>query len=535
MAFNRQVIERQLVAHPPISLAFAIPDHPWVDASDGAAVRIAMTVGKSAEEGKEGTLVTVTSEHEGDGEGLEVELFTRRSVIHADLTGGANVAGSLSLNSNAGISFMGMIPLGAGFWIDEQMAVNLGRGRVPGLDAHIRRYRNGKDLTDKPRGIFALDFYGVSENELRLLYPEAYQWVLERVKPQRDQDKRPSRSKNWWFFAESVPKFRFAVVGLTRYIGTAETAKHRMFVFLDADILPDQKIRTITSDDAYILGVLSSRLHVVWALAAGGTLENRPVYNNTRCFEPFPFPATSDEQKQTIRALAEQLDAHRKRQQALYPDLTLTGMYNVLEKLREIEKCRGGIYDALGSTETTPGTTETTPGAMNRAPTIILTAKEKTIHEQGLVAILKQLHDELDAAVFAAYGWPATLSDAEILEKVVALNRERAREEEQGLIRWLRPEYQQPHGAQVTIQDDLNLGETEAAPLKIKAKLLWPKTLPEQVQAVRAALANAAAPITAETLARTFQRARADKVGELLETLAALGQVREVEKGSFVG
>jgi hypothetical protein len=281
------------------------------------------------------------------------------------------------------------------------------------------------------------------------------------------------------------------------------TAKHRVFQFLDASILPDQMLVITASDDAFLLGVLSSRLHVVWALAAGGRLGvgNDPRYNKTRCFEPFPFPAASDEQKQTIRALAEQLDAHRKRQQALHPDLTLTGMYNVLEKLRSGEP---------------------------------LTAKEKISHEQGLVAILKQLHDELDAAVFAAYGWPATLSDAEILEKVVALNRERAREEEQGLIRWLRPEYQQPHGAQVTIQDDLNLGETEAAPLTIKAKLLWPKTLPEQVQAVRAALARAAAPITAETLARTFQRARADKVGELLETLAALGQVREVEPGSFV-
>ena len=176
-------------------------------------------------------------------------------------------------------------------------------------------------------------------------------------------------------------------------------------------------------------------------------------------------------------------------------------MYNVLEKLRSGEP---------------------------------LTAKEKTSHEQGLVAILKQLHDELDAAVFAAYGWPATLSDAEILEKVVALNRERAREEEQGLIRWLRPEYQQPHATQITIQDDLNLGEEETVKIAPKAKLLWPKTLPEQVQAVRAALASAAAPLTAETIARTFQRARADKVGELLETLAALGQVREVEQGSFV-
>jgi len=83
-------------------------------------------------------------------------------------------------------------------------------------------------------------------------------------------------------------------------------------------------------------------------------------------------------------------------------------------------------------------------------------------------------------------------------------------------------------------QGSLPLHEGEGRGEGGKAKLLWPKTLPEQVQAVRAALASAAAPSTAETIARTFQRARADKVGELLETLAALGQVREVEKGSFV-
>lgn len=89
-------------------------------------------------------------------------------------------------------------------------------------------------------------------------------------------------------------------------------------------------------------------------------------------------------------------------------------MYNVLEKLRSGEE---------------------------------LTAKERVIHEQGLVSVLKQIHDELDAAVFAAYGWPVTLSDEEILERLVALNHERAEgEEKRGIVRWLRPEFQNPQG-----------------------------------------------------------------------------------------
>ncbi len=140
---------------------------------------------------------------------------------------------------------------------------------------------------------------------------------------------------------------------------------------------------------------------MIFALAAGGTLEDRPVYNKSVCFDPFPFPLCDEATKDRIRAIAEELDAHRKRVQAEH-DLTLTGIYNVLEKLRASQP---------------------------------LTDKDKTIHVKGLVSILKQLHDDLDAAVFAAYAWPGTLTDAEILTRLVTLNAHRAAEEKQGIIR----------------------------------------------------------------------------------------------------
>ncbi len=168
-----------------------------------------------------------------------------------------------------------------------------------------------------------------------------------------------------------------------------------------------------------------------------------------------------------------------------------------------------------------------------------LTAKEKTIHEQGLVSVLMQLHDELDAAVAEAYGWPADLSDDEILEKLVALNAERAAEEAQGKIRYLRPDFQCPE----EVQSELNVdavspprsasakkrGGDTASTLK---KQPWPKALPDQVRLLRTALA-APAPVTAEELARTFTRARTDRVAELLETLAALGQARKMDDGRY--
>src|SRR6185503_14638989 len=94
---------------------------------------------------------------------------------------------------------------------------------------------------------------------------------------------------------------------------------------------------TISLADAFHLGILSSRIHVVFALSAGGTLEDRPRYNKSRCFDPFPFPDCTEPQREGVRKIAEELDAHRKRVQAQHASLTLTGMYNVLEKLRANE------------------------------------------------------------------------------------------------------------------------------------------------------------------------------------------------------
>ena len=526
---------KTLIAAPPLSLAFAIPDHPWVDAADGAAVRIALTVGSRAAEETEGVLATVIVEREGSGEGIEVELQNRQGRIHADLTIGGNVVGAQSLVANSSLANRGVQLFGAGFIVTSEEAEQLGLGRVAGLEQHIRPYRNGRDLTDRSRGVMVIDLFGLTADEVRSRFPEVYQRIFERVKPERDLNNRESRKKNWWLFGETNPKLRHQLAGLPRYIATVETAKHRLFQFLDASILPDNMLVNVASADAFVLGVLSSRLHVCYALAAGGDLGgNTPRYNKTRCFEPFPFPAATEAQKQAIRDLAEQLDSHRKRQQALHPELTLTGMYNVLEKLRHPLPNPPPLGEGV----------ITSPPSGGRLEGGVLTPKEKAIHEQGLVSVLKQLHDELDAAVADAYGWPANLPDEEILERLVALNAERAAEEAQGLVRWLRPEYQNPSGfdsAQPTdtSAEQMVFPDQPAFPERSRreppARHLWPKTLPEQVAAVRAALTSATGPVTAEAIARNFQRARTEKVAELLITLVALGQAREPEPGLFTG
>jgi len=260
--------------------------------------------------------------------------------------------------------------------------------------------------------------------------------------------------------------------------------------------------------------VLSSLVHIVWALAAGGTLEDRPVYNKSRCFDPFPFPAASPEQQARIAALAEQLDTHRKRQQAAHPDLTLTGMYNVLAKLRSGEP---------------------------------LTAKDKAIHEMGLVAILRQLHDELDTAVLAAYGWQDhTPGNTEtLLDRLVALNAERAIEEAAGHIRWLRPEFQNPSAA-VDPQKQAKMDLPEKTPSTAPGtkhprgaagpaeKRPWPASLPEQVRAVADQLSPI--PLDEPALAARFSGKGPWKkrLPEILAMLAALGRAKQSD-GGWVG
>ena len=255
-------------------------------------------------------------------------------------------------------------------------------------------------------------------------------------------------------------------------------------------------------DDAYYSGILSSAIHVIWSLRAGGRLGvgNDPRYLKAQCFDTFPFPDPSGSQKSLIREFAESLDVHRKRQQEQYPSLTMTDMYNVLDKLRSGEP---------------------------------LTKKEQTAHEQGLVSVLQHIHDDLDAAVFDAYGWPASLTDEEILERLVALNAERAAEEQQGLIRWLRPEFQNPAGTgrtQTAFEQTSSVSTKEKKTKKAK----WPKSLPEQAQAVRSALVTLTSPATPEDVAMSFSRAKVDRVDELLETLVTLGQALQIDDGRFV-
>ena len=504
-SFNQAVLSARL--GESLVLVFAIPDHPWVDAADGAAVRIAMTVGTQT--AASGELAEVTDEVSQDDGEVAVTLQLTQGTITSGLRVGTDATQAQELQANAGLCCVGYQLTGKGFVVEADQAQKLDPcfGQPT---ARIRPLISGRDLTQSSRGTFAIDLFGLTELELRSQHPALYQWVFDRVKPERDQNRDSASNVSWWLFARPRAEFRPALKGCSLVCATSLTAKHRTFIRVPTSSICDSTTVIFALSDGPAYGVLSSQVHVEWSLAAGGTLEDRPRYNKTRCFETFPFPSDdtglTPELAQRIASLAEEIDQFRKARQAAHPEVTLTGLYNVLEALR------------LGQP---------------------LSAKDQNLHQLGLCSVLRTLHDDLDAAVLQAYGWsdlsPIPWADTAarsawtetVLARLVALNTRRAAEEAEGRIRWLRPAFQNPAHANQTaqVQTSLEMGSAAAVARAVSTQP-WPATLPEQIRAVAQVLDASPVALTLPALQVHFKGRGAWKksLPNLLHTLEALGR-----------
>ncbi len=505
--FQRRVMERYLNAKKPLSLVMAIPDHPWTKAArDSAAVRIAMTV--AAPGAREGLLREVSSEEGIDTDAPVIGFQERMGKIHSDLTVGNSASGLSRLQASEGLAHKGVQLNGMGFILSASEREEF-LSSCSAAKKIIKQFINGRDLVQRTRNAFVIDTYGLSDGDIRLMYPSIYQHLLYSVKPERDENRRDVRRIQWWRYGEPAPRMRDGVSGLSRYLATTRTAKHKIFSFVDFDVISESKVIVVCLDDAFYLGVMSSRVHRIFCLSTGGWLGvgNDHTYNHSECFDPFPFPAATEAQKAVIRDLAEDLDAHRKRVLAAHDHLTLTGLYNVLEGLRA--------------------------GAAPAA----LDPKERRIFDDGLVLILKELHDKIDAAVADAYGWPADLPEEEVLARLVALNKARAAEEKRGLVRWLRPDYQIPRfGSEKDKAKQLEADLGDDAPEPVAGgRLAFPKTDREQTIAVMGVLMQAAGPLDAAAIAATFKPAPKVRaaVADVLAAMFRMGQVASTDGTAF--
>jgi hypothetical protein len=175
-----------------------------------------------------------------------------------------------------------------------------------------------------------------------------------------------------------------------------------------------------------------------------------------------------------------------------------------------------------------------------------MTARERTLHEQGLVSVLRSLHDELDATVLTAYGWgdlslPAD-TDA-LLLRLVELNIKRASEEAAGLVRWLRPDFQRRlgQGEQAAMGGEAGAdeGSEDGTPAAVKVAIAqkpWPTGLADQIKAVADVLADAGTSLDLEGLAACFaSRGRwRERLPTILDALVALGRARTQGNGRWL-
>ena len=246
----------------------------------------------------------------------------------------------------------------------------------------IKRWFNGTDIAQRPRNVWAIDFGVDMSMADAALYEAPFEYLKEQVMPERIKNKMPWRAENWWLHGYPATTMRRTLAPLKQYIGTPKVAKHRFFVWLASDVLPSNLVIAIASDDDYMLGTLSSSIHELWARQVGSQLresESGGTYTPTTCFETFPFPEPSEEQREAIAKAARKLNDLRE------------GWLNPTDaSAAELKK-------------------RTLTNLYNQRPTWLHLA-----------------HEKLDAAVADAYGWTAGLPDAEILERLLALNLQRA-------------------------------------------------------------------------------------------------------------
>lgn len=403
---NREVLERLKESG---DIFFAESDRPWV--IEGANVHVSMIGFDGGHE----------TERQLDGKRVD-QIHSNLTALSADVTQARRLA---ELQDRA---YMGDTKGGA-FDLDHDEAIDLltlvnPHGR-PNSDVVVP-WVNGRDLTQRSSGRWIVDFGERSEQEASR-YEAPFALVEERVKPARLTNRRESYRRLWWIHVEPRPAMRRVLGTLPRYLATPRVTKHRLFVWLRLPTLPDSQVFIFSSANDDWFGCLHSRVHEVWALRLGTRLETRPRYTPTTCFETFPFPRSTPEQEAAIAEAARELDALRERW-LNPPEWTREA---VLEFPGSIDgPWKRYVHDpddrGIGTVRF-PRTVAKDDEAAEQLRRRTLT----NLYNQR-PAWLDLAHRKLDAAVFAAYGWDPDLSDEEILEKLLALNLERAAEERSG-------------------------------------------------------------------------------------------------------
>jgi type II restriction/modification system DNA methylase subunit YeeA len=364
---NRAVLERIMDG---CNIFYAVSDRDWV--LEGASVHVSMV---AFDEGEERQIML---------DGVPVQA------INSDLTTGLDLTKAMKLLENDGICFMGTTKIGP-FDITRETALGFLKAPTnPNGKSNsdvVRPWVNARDLTDARREQWIIDFGTMSQEEAAF-YEGPFEYVKQHVFPERKNNRRASYASRWWLHGEARPALRAALKGKSRFILTPRVSRHRVFVWRSCEFVPDSATFAFAREDDYFFGVLHSKINELWSRQTGTQLREEESgfrYTPETTFEKFPFPwvpgsePTADPRYGAIARSAKRLVELR--------DLWLNPPDASPMELRK----------------------RTLTNLYNQNP-----------------QWLQDAHRALDVAVFDAYGWPNNLIDSEILERLLALNHERA-------------------------------------------------------------------------------------------------------------
>ena len=396
-------------------------DEGWIN--DGAAVRVSLICF-------------------GHGAGAQLDGLEVAS-IHADLTPansdgtGTDLTLAEHLKEAEGACFMGVSKKApfdvsgkiARAWLQEPNPHGASNAEV------LRLLCNGIDLTRRWGDRWIVDFGTQMLEADASMFEAPHSYVTGAVKPLREKNNREAYRKFWWRHAEARPGMRKALAPLHRYIITAAVSKYRSFVWMNGAVLPDQATLATARSDDTTFGILHSRFHQIWSLRMGTSLEDRPRYTPTTCFETFPFPQGLTPADTANQKTEPQPDG------ALMPAGLKGDVKSRAAEIASAAKRLNNLREAwLNPPEWTERVPEVIPLGMTVSPypdrILPKLGHEKDLVERTLTKLynfrpawLDGAHKALDQAVAAAYGWidySAAWTDEEILKRLLALNLERS-------------------------------------------------------------------------------------------------------------
>lgn len=343
--------------------------------------------------------------------------------IYADLTGSdessIDPSKAKSLRHNRGVAFQGIKRVGR-FEVSRDQALEwIAAPANPNGKSNaevLRPWASGFDIVRRPQDLWIVDFgWNMPEHDAAL-FELPFEYLNRIVRPERKGKREARANEMWWIYYWPRPEMRQRLKRVNRYAARPNVAKHHVFRWLDAEILPDGALVVVIRDDDTTFGILQSRFHELWALSRGSTLEDRPAYTPSTTFDTYPFPEgltpdipaseyAADPRAQKIAAAAVRLNELRENW-LNPPDLVV----------REPEVVPGYPDRIL------PKDDEAAKELKKRTLTNLYNARPQW---------LANAHAALDEAVADAYCWgddwrAGLLADDEILARLFRLNQERA-------------------------------------------------------------------------------------------------------------